>query len=77
MEDDRKTIEEACDNVQIELGAFLTLMEKLELTRLAEERQATEYDLIQVRICASTQFYNSVSLLSRLMKVSITLSGRV
>lgn len=57
MEDDRKTIEEAADNVQMELSAFLTLMEKLELTRLAEERQATEYDLIRVRICEPSNIF--------------------
>lgn len=57
MEDDRKTIEEAADNVQMELSAFLTLMEKLELTRLAEERQATEYDLIRVRICELSNIF--------------------
>lgn len=49
---DQQTIAEALQNLQIELDAYLLLMEKLELVRLAERRQAEEYEAMRERICA-------------------------
>lgn len=54
--EDQQTITEALQNVQIELDAFLLLMEKLELVRLAERRQAEEYEAMRQRICEQSPF---------------------
>jgi THO complex subunit 7 len=51
LEADQQTIAETFQNVQVELDAFLLLMEKLELVRLAERRQAEEYEILRERIC--------------------------
>ena len=51
LEADQQTIIETFENVQVELDAFLLLVEKLELVRLAERRQAEEYEIMRGNIC--------------------------
>jgi len=51
LEADQQTIIETFENVQVELDAFLLLVEKLELVRLAERRQAEEYEIMRESIC--------------------------
>ncbi|KAF8311159.1 hypothetical protein DL93DRAFT_2098975 [Clavulina sp. PMI_390] len=48
--EDQHNTQEALQNLQIEIDAFLLLMEKLELVRLAEQRQAQEYQTMREQI---------------------------
>lgn len=50
---DQQITQEALQNLQLELEAFLIHMEKLELTLLAERRQAEEYGVMRQRIGSS------------------------
>lgn len=54
VEEDRIAVEEAKENAQIELDSFLLFLEKLEMVRLAEMRQADEYERMNQGLCEST-----------------------
>ena len=63
--DDRRAVEDAKENAQIEFDGFLLLLEKLEIVRLAEMRQAEEYERLHQSLCMC--LYSNSPMPSQLM----------
>jgi hypothetical protein len=76
---DQQVIEEARENVRVELESFILLMEKLELVRVAEMRQAEEYELTRRKLRKFVIFTYASMLIGHqfgnMMKHEMRLSG--